>query len=84
MASVRPGGSVIFVDYHKPHFANPLKLVLRLVFDTLEPYARALWRNEITAFASAPKNYVWRKQTFFGGLYQKVVARRRSVDEPTP
>ena len=84
LASVRPGGSVIFVDYHKPHFANPLKLVLRLVFDTLEPYARALWRNEITAFASAPKNYVWRKQTFFGGLYQKVVARRRSVDEPTP
>jgi hypothetical protein len=71
-------------DDYKPHFANPLKLVLRLVFDTLEPYAAALWRSEIAAFASAPEKFAWHKQTFFGGLYQKVVARRRSADELRP
>jgi ubiquinone/menaquinone biosynthesis C-methylase UbiE len=81
LASVRPGGSVVFVDYHKPHFANPLKLVLNLVFDTLEPYAKALWGSDIAALASAPEKFTWHKQTFFGGVYQKVVARRRSSDE---
>ena len=83
LASVRPGGSVIFVDYHKPHFANPLKAVLNLVFDTLEPYAKSLWHQEIATLASARDKFVWRKQTFFGGIYQKVVARRRSSDDLT-
>ncbi len=84
LASVRPGGSVVFVDYHKPHFANPLKLVMKLVFDTLEPYAKALWHSEIATLAKAPENFAWRKQTFFGGLYQKVVARRHGSDGLTP
>lgn len=80
LTSVRPGGTVVFVDYHKPHFANPLKLVLNLVFDTLEPYAKALWHSEIATLAKAPEEFTWRKQTFFGGMYQKVVARRRCAD----
>lgn len=76
LGSVRPGGAVVFVDYHKPHFANPLKLPMSWVFDTLEPYARSLWHNEIATFASEPRRFVWSKQRYFGGLYQKVVARR--------
>jgi len=83
LTSVRPGGSVVFIDYHKPHFANPLKFVLHLVFDTLEPYAKTLWHSEIAALASAPEEFTWRKHTFFGGMYQKVVARRRSADDLT-
>jgi ubiquinone/menaquinone biosynthesis C-methylase UbiE len=72
--SVRPGGKVVFVDYHKPHWAHPLKLVTSLVFDTLEPYAKGLWRKEIAAFAGNDSRFTWRKETYFGGLYQKVVA----------
>ena len=75
--SVRPGGKLVFIDYHKPHWAHPLKYVTSLVFDTLEPYAKSLWRNEITDFAGADSRFSWRKETFFGGLYQKVVATRR-------
>ncbi len=88
LGSVRPGGKVVFVDYHKPHFATPLKGLMSLVFDTLEPYAKSLWRNEIATFAEAPDRFEWRKQTYFGGLYQKVVARCRppsvSQDAPAP
>lgn len=84
LTNVRPGGSVVFVDYHKPHFAHPLKLALSFVFDTLEPYAKALWHTEIATLANAPEKFAWRKQTFFGGMYQKVVARRHSSDELTP
>ncbi len=74
--SVVPGGKVVFVDYHKPHWAHPLKLITSLVFDTLEPFAKGLWRHEIADFASAPGRFAWSKQTYFGGLFQKVVARR--------
>ncbi len=77
LSSVRPGGKVVFVDYHKPHSANPLKGLMSLVFDALEPYAKSLWRNEIAAFANTPERFEWHRQTYFGGLYQKVVARCR-------
>jgi ubiquinone/menaquinone biosynthesis C-methylase UbiE len=75
---VRPGGKVIFVDYHKPHWAHPLKPITSLVFDTLEPYAKGLWRTEIAAFAGHDSRFTWRKETYFGGLYQKVVATRKT------
>lgn len=76
LASVVPGGKVIFVDYHKPHWAHPLKGITSIVFDTLEPFAKSLWRNEIIDFAGAAAGFTWRKETYFGGLFQKVVAER--------
>jgi SAM-dependent methyltransferase len=77
LASLAADGKAIFVDYHKPHWAHPLKGPMRLVFAGLEPFAASLWRHEIADFASAADSFVWRKQTYFGGLYQKSVARRR-------
>ena len=76
LESVRPGGKLVFVDYHKPHWAHPLKLITSLVFDTLEPYAKGLWREEIAVIAGNDARFEWRKETYFGGLFQKVVATR--------
>lgn len=73
---VRPGGKLVFVDYHKPHWAHPLKPITSLVFDTLEPYAKGLWREEIASFAGNDARFAWRKETYFGDLFQKVVATR--------
>ena len=84
LESVAAGGNVIFVDYHKPHWAHPLKGITSIVFDTLEPFAKGLWRNEIADFASNAKRYGWHKETFFGGLFQKVVARREIVATAVP
>ena len=84
LMSVVPGGKVVFMDYHKPHPAHPLKGVTSVVFDTLEPYAKGLWRHEIADFAGAADGFVWRKETFFGGLYQKTVARRLAVPARAP
>jgi hypothetical protein len=47
---------------------------MSLVFDMLEPFAKSLWRQDIRDFASEPEKFHWRKESFFGGLYQKVVA----------
>jgi SAM-dependent methyltransferase len=75
-----PGGKVVFVDYHRPDRRHPLRPLMGLVFDWLEPFAKTLWRREISSFATG--EFTWRKQTYFGGLYQKVVAERRVPHEP--
>lgn len=75
--AVAPAGKLVFVDYHKPHWAHPLKPITSLVFDTLEPYAKGLWREEIAELAGADERFEWRKETYFGGLFQKVVALRK-------
>lgn len=77
LASVAPGGKVVFMDYHRPHWAHPLKPVTGLVFDRLEPFARSLWHNPIASYAGAARDFAWSTETFFGGLFQKTVAQRR-------
>lgn len=77
LARLRPGGKVVFVDYHAPARWHPLRGVMRRLLARLEPFAESLWQREIAAFASAPGEYRWQTQTLFGGLYQKTVARRR-------
>jgi SAM-dependent methyltransferase len=77
LAAVRPGGKVVFVDYHRPHWAHPLKAAMRLVFAALEPFARELWDQEIPGYASRAEDFTWSKRCYFGGLYQKTVAQRR-------
>lgn len=78
LSKVEVGGKVVFVDYAKPKWWHPLKLITSIVFDTLEPFAKGLWRNEISDFAAKKKHFNWRRETIFGDLFQKVVATRQS------
>lgn len=77
LSRVPSGGTAVFVDYHRPRWWHPVRYVLEFVNSQLEPFAKSLWRQEISTFASEPDAFSWEKQTFFGGVYQKVVARRR-------
>lgn len=77
LSKVRPGGKLVFIDYDKPHWWHPLKPITSFVFDTLEPFAKGLWHHEIRDFAEEPDAFEWRKENFFGKLFQKVVATRR-------
>ena len=77
LEKVGPGGKVVFVDYHKPRWWHPLKLITSIVFDTLEPYAKGLWRRQIHEYALHSDRFEWRKETLFGQLFQKVVATRK-------
>jgi len=70
----RPGGRVIFVDYHGPKRSNPMYYVMKPILATLEPFALDLWRQEFPAFMPADiKPEQLSSQYYFGGLYQKVV-----------
>jgi len=77
--SVVPGGKVVFMDYHKPVRFHPLKGIMGLIWRKLEPYALDLLEVEIKTLADRDEFFTWTKETFFGGLYQKVVATRRSI-----
>ena len=73
----RPGGKLVFVDYHRPSRWNPLRYLMVPILTLLEPFAMDLWRGQITDWLppDAPITHV-SKQTCFGGLYQKVVITR--------
>ena len=74
----RPGGRIVFVDYHRPAAWHPLKPLMTKIFDWLEPFAHTMWRREIADFAGPLRgDYTWRKSTRFGGLYQTVVVEQR-------
>ncbi len=73
----KPGGKVIFVDYHKPVASSPFRYLMVPILTTLEPFAMDLWNGEITQWLpAAPACSQIEKQTYFGGLYQKVVITR--------
>jgi ubiquinone/menaquinone biosynthesis C-methylase UbiE len=77
MRVVRPGGKIVIIDYHRPTRFHPMRPLMRAVFRRLEPYAIDLWRHEIGHFlpAALPPASM-HKETFFGGLYQKLVLIR--------
>jgi len=77
---VKPGGKVVFVDYHRPTALNPFRYVMIPILASLEPFAMDLWRREITDWLpDEARDAVIDKQTFFGGLYQKVVITRKAA-----
>ena len=70
----RPGGRVIFVDYHGPKRSNPMRYVMKPILTMLEPFAMDLWRHELPAFLPEEiKAEQVSSEFYFGGLYQKVV-----------
>lgn len=78
LAAVRPGGKVVFVDYHRPGRGHPLAPVMNLVFRWLEPFAPSLLGQSLAELSPRAGQFDWHKRTVFGGLYQHVVAVRRA------
>jgi hypothetical protein len=74
---VGSGGKAVFVDYHMPTHLHPLRGIMNLIWQKFEPFAIGLMDSEIEMFADDGEAFTWSKETFFGGLYQKVVATRR-------
>jgi len=70
----KPGGRVVFVDYHGPKGSNPMRYVMKPILTMLEPFAMDLWREELPAFMPGSlKAEQITSEFYFGGLYQKVV-----------
>lgn len=74
---VKPGGKIVIVDYAGPRWWNPVRYLLGPLLKVLEPFAHDLWREDILRFMPPSlSRRALRRQSFFGGLYQKVVVTR--------
>ncbi|MEO8598932.1 MAG: rhodoquinone biosynthesis methyltransferase RquA [bacterium] len=74
---VKPGGKIVIVDYHRPNKWNLLRRPLQALLRRLEPFADDLWQHDLAFyFPQNIKPSGIRKQTFFSGLYQKIVLTR--------
>lgn len=85
MRAVKDGGSVIFIDYHNPERYHPLRYLVRMYNRLYHPFVEKLWDRDIDTFAENRTDFVWRKSTYFGRMFQKVVATRKELlvdDEP--
>jgi ubiquinone/menaquinone biosynthesis C-methylase UbiE len=70
----RPGGTLTIVDYARPSRLNPLRYLMAPILALLEPFARDLWYEEVTAWLPPDANItIAQTQRYFGGLYQMLV-----------
>ncbi len=77
---VKPGGTIVIVDYALPRWWHPLRYLWRPLLARLEPFALDLWGCEIADWL--PSRRVirqLRRRSFFGGLYQAIVATRAAA-----
>lgn len=76
MRVLKPGGQLVIVDYHRPDAWHPLRAVMKWILRTFEPFAMDLWRHEVAEWLPGVKPGTIAKQTYYGGLYQKLVLRK--------
>ncbi len=78
LAAVKPGGSVVFIDYHKPGYWHPLRYLVRMYNRLRHPFAEKLWDRGIETYAKNRTDFIWRKSLYFGGMFQRLVATRKT------
>ncbi|MBE6445430.1 MAG: class I SAM-dependent methyltransferase [Alphaproteobacteria bacterium] len=77
LRAVKPGGEVVFIDYHKPLFWHPLRYLVRMYNRLKNPFAEKLWDRSIESYANHRTNFTWRKSTYFGRMFQRLVATKK-------
>lgn len=77
LANLPVDGTAVFVDYHNPKRWQPIRYILNVVNHYLEPFANALWKNEISHYATKADDFTWEKETIFAGVYQCVTVKRK-------
>jgi ubiquinone/menaquinone biosynthesis C-methylase UbiE len=75
MRVVKPGREVVIVDYHRPARWHPLRPIMKFILRRFEPFAMDLWAHEVAEWLPALEPGSLRKDTFWGGLYQRLVIR---------
>ena len=74
---LKPKGKAIFIDYNNSVIWHPLRWLVKIFNRLYQPFAEKLWHNEIRNYARNPSGYYWRKTTFLGRMYQKVIVTKK-------
>jgi ubiquinone/menaquinone biosynthesis C-methylase UbiE len=74
---LKPGGDLVIVDFAKPYRWNPFRYLWRVFLAIFEPFALAMWWNDVADMVPEfARHWTTRRERFFGGLFQKVVISR--------
>ena len=79
LAAVKPGGCVVFIDWHRPMFWHPLRYLVRMYNRMKHPFVEKLWDRDIETFAENKTSFIWHKSTYFGCMFQRVIATRKKT-----
>ena len=77
LSAVKPGGRVVFIDWHRPLFWHPLRYLVRMYNRLRHPFAEKLWDRDIQTFAKNKTAFTWRKSTYFGRMFQRLIVTRK-------
>lgn len=73
---LKPGGTILIVDYAQPAKWHPVRYFLLPILAFLEPFAVDLWYSELNeVLPTELAGRTWRKTSYFGGLYQRLVSK---------
>ena len=77
---LKPGGTLVVLDYGKLSVWHPLRYLLLPILGTIEPFAVALWNRELWELLPSQLSAErCRKTSYFWGLYQKIVYVRPKI-----
>lgn len=77
MRVCKPGGKIIYIDYHAPEKNWLLKMFMNFILRTLEPFALDLWVESIESLHNKKIVSLCSKQTYFFSLYQRVIFEKK-------
>jgi ubiquinone/menaquinone biosynthesis C-methylase UbiE len=69
-------GKIVIIDYNKPTNAL-LYCIMQLMYMVYEPFANDLWEHHVSHWVSSKDKLIYRKETYFSGLYQKMVITKQ-------
>ncbi len=76
---LKPGGTMVVVDYSKPARFNPFRVFWKPVLQVLEPFATDLFTKGIAHWLPKDRGLkIESTQDFFGGVYQVLTIKRIS------
>lgn len=74
---LKPDGKMVIVDYGRPARWHPARFSTIPLYSKLKPYAVDFWNNEVVdLLPNEIAGRSWRKTSYFGGLFQKLVSTK--------
>ena len=70
---LKPGGKLVVIDYANPVWWHPARFTSIPVYSLLKPYAVEVWNNGLQKVLPEMAGSNWRRESYFGNLFQKLV-----------
>ena len=74
---LKPNSKLVIVDFGVPEKWNPFRYLWLPLLGILDPFAIPMWHRELKEILPVQMgNRAWKKESYFGGLFQKLVSTK--------